>query len=210
MVVSDMYQTFVKLDTIDTEKTLHTGLDGFDSYGKLDRCCSKQEFNGKTVEKLNKWYPRANDIKRVPCTISKEKFEAEYVRKNRPVILTGCSTDWTAQAKWSMEYLLGMDNGNKEWLTNYIVDSAEVGDQTLIKRETKGKDVLDIRASNRPFKILDSLKTGRSNGDAILPTDKMELLEDYEAPQGIPENLLSKCGILTNNEWIELGTPNTG
>ena len=89
MVVSDMYQTFVKLNPVETERTLHTGLDGFDSYGKLNRCCTKQELNKETLEKLNKWYPRANDIKRIPCSISKEKFETEYVRKNRAVILKG-------------------------------------------------------------------------------------------------------------------------
>ena len=89
LVVSDMYQTFVKLDPVQTERSLNTGVDGFDSYGKLDRCCTKREFNADALTKLNKWYPRATDIRRISCKISKEKFEAEYVRKNKPVILKG-------------------------------------------------------------------------------------------------------------------------
>ena len=89
MVVSDMYQTYVKLDMIDTEKSLNAGLDGFDNYGKLNRCCDKHDLNVTTMTKLNKWYPRVDDIRRIPCNVTKEKFETEYVRKRKPVILKG-------------------------------------------------------------------------------------------------------------------------
>ena len=142
MVVSDMYLTFVKLDNIDVGKAVVPSMDGLDSYGKIDRCCSRQEFDEETVTKLKKWYPRTNDIKRVPCTISQDKFEAEYVRKNRPVILTGCSKNWRAQTDWSMMSLLGLEKGEKEWFTEYFIYSENQGDKTLIRRETKGREVV--------------------------------------------------------------------
>merc|ERR1719317_799114 len=126
MVVSDMYLTFVKLDNIDVGKAVVPSMDGLDSYGKIDRCCSKQEFDEETETKLKKWYPRTNDIKRVPCTISQDKFEAEYVRKNRPAILTGCSKNWRTQSDWSIMSLLGLEDGEKEWFTEYLIDSEDL------------------------------------------------------------------------------------
>ena len=114
-----------------------------------------------------------------------------------------------------MEYLLGMDGGNKDWVTDYIIDSEEANDQTIVKRATKGKDILNMLSKNKSFRIYDSIATrlstlARRDGETDLPTDKLELLDDYEAPQAIPENLLSKCGILTNYKWSVLNTQNTG
>ena len=128
---------------------------------------------------------------------------------------TGCSKGWRAQSAWSMEYLLGMDGGDKDWVTDYIIDSEEANDQTIVKRATKGKDILNMLSKNKSFRIYDRIATrsstlARQDGETDLPTDKLELLDDYEAPQAIPENLLSKCGILTNYKWSVLNTPNTG
>ena len=110
-----------------------------------------------TVTKLNKWYPRTKDIKRVPCIISPDKFEAEYVRKNRPAILTGCSTNWRAQSEWSMMSLLGLEKGEKEWFTEYFIDSEQLGDKTLIRRNTKGKEVLELLSKKNQFRIVDTI-----------------------------------------------------
>ncbi len=36
--------------------------------------------------------------------ISYEEFERDYLRRNRPVILTGCMNNWPALGKWSPEF----------------------------------------------------------------------------------------------------------
>ena len=92
LIVSDMYKTFVKLETVKEKTSLHRDMEGFDHYGGINRCCEKHTFKEETITKLTKWYPRANDIRRIPCDkISRTKFETDYVSRGKPVILKGYS-----------------------------------------------------------------------------------------------------------------------
>ena len=127
--------------------------------------------------------------------------------------MTGCTTGWKAQSEWSMKSLLGMENGNKEWVTNHIPDSEE--NQSGQKTPLRGQTVLDMLANKKTIRIFDPLSVRsstltRENNQPIPPTDKMELLDDYEVPKALPENLFSRCGILTDYQWSVLSSPNTG
>ena len=127
--------------------------------------------------------------------------------------MTGCSEGWRAQSKWSMKSLLGMENGNKEWVTNHIPDSEE--NQSGQKTPLRGQTVLNMLANKKTIRIFDPLSVrsstlARENNQPIPPTDKMELLDDYEVPKALPENLFSRCGILTDYQWSVLSSPNTG
>ena len=62
---------------------------------------------------------------------TREHFYEHYVKKNKPVILTGVTKDWPAMSKWNPEYLKSVagdaevtvhfnDQGNfHEWYTNH-------------------------------------------------------------------------------------------
>ena len=73
------------------EKVRHT-------FPTIDRCC---RLDGRILK-----YDHFDNMIRMPCNISSEDFQRDYIDKREPVILTGCQENWKAK-KWTFRGILG-------------------------------------------------------------------------------------------------------
>ena len=99
-----------------------------------------------------------------------------------------------------MNSFLEMENGEKEWMTHYLITSNDVDEQTLIRRKTKGSELLEMRRQNQNFKV----------SDFVPLTVEKDLHKQYKMPKPIPQNLLEKCSASTGGLMINLNSANTG
>ena len=93
---SDGTRTFLRID----EKLPDAGIEGFDSlYTNIDNCCPNPgDYDLEDViRNINETVPR------VPCDISRAKFESEFVRKKKLAILTNCKNTAKLDQKWNVE-----------------------------------------------------------------------------------------------------------
>ena len=87
-------------------------------FSDLDNCCP----GNKEIDQENVRQSVRDNIRRISCDIPAEEFEADYVRRQVPVILEGCTTHWPAQNSWTFDSLLELGGGKETWRTDYITN----------------------------------------------------------------------------------------
>jgi len=190
------------------------GISGKDDYENIDKCCPKTDIKGGKWSKLVKDFMEIDSIERISCDVSKEEFEKRFIRRSKPVVVTGCSANWTAQADWTIEGLLARNGGNNQWKTNFVQSSGQVEDTENQGKLKKGRDILKMMHDNTTIRIFDPLaehehanKRKRGFKDV---TDKLELKDDYSTPAMFGEDMFKECGLLTDYQWTLLSNSNTG
>ena len=84
---------------------------GSKDFSEIDNCCPHNEnFDFESVKKDIK-----DDLERISCDIPKEEFFIKYVKRQQPVILLNCSSEWRAQRYWTAENLFKHGNGEMTW-----------------------------------------------------------------------------------------------
>ena len=63
----------------------------------VDRCCKS---HGRKIT-----YDNIDNMERISCDISKDKFKKDYADRRRSVILLGCQEEWKAK-NWTFGNLL--------------------------------------------------------------------------------------------------------
>ena len=78
---------------IDRGKIIHTK-------AEINRCCKATGWAHDVHQLLN--ISVVDGIQRIPCNISREQFNQDYILKGNPVVLTNCTDDWKAR-NWTFE-----------------------------------------------------------------------------------------------------------
>ena len=86
-------------------------------FSDLDNCCP----GNKEIDQENVRQSVRDNIRRISCDIPAEEFEADYVRRQVPVILENCTSQWAAK-HWTFSSLLGLGGGNQIWRTDFITN----------------------------------------------------------------------------------------
>ena len=81
---------------IDRGKIVH-------SFAEINRCCNATGWN-HDVQQLLK-FDALDGMQRIPCNISSELFNRDYVMKSKPVVLMNCTENWKAQ-NWTFEGII--------------------------------------------------------------------------------------------------------
>ena len=84
----------------------------------IDFCCPEN----RRIEQDTVRQSLRDNIKRISCDIPAEEFEADYVRRQEPVILENCTSLWEAQHSWTFSSLLGLGGGKETWRTDFITN----------------------------------------------------------------------------------------
>lgn len=107
-------------------------------------------------------------LSRIPCSISKEEFQANYEFTRRPVVLEGCDATWPAKTKWTIEKLTERfgDDNITTWRTKTIDRPGEWDE------ELSWNDVMAMRGKNNGVYIFDPVES----------TGKESIHDDYEVP----------------------------
>ncbi|XP_023346245.1 bifunctional arginine demethylase and lysyl-hydroxylase PSR isoform X6 [Eurytemora carolleeae] len=171
------------------------------------------EADSVSLEKLAEGFLTDGDIHRIPCNIGAETFRDSFIRFNSPSILEGCTKDWKAKG-WTVKGLLEIEDGEKDWITNFATKNGDVVDIQEQGKPRRGKEVLEMLKNNSVIRIFDPLaeRTSRlrKETNSSTPSDKLELMSHYKVPWSIPEDLFKSCGVLTDYQWIAISSSNTG
>ncbi|XP_023346240.1 bifunctional arginine demethylase and lysyl-hydroxylase PSR isoform X1 [Eurytemora carolleeae] len=212
LVKSEKYETELRLELPRTMEE-DERFSGFDAYKNINRCCPQVEADSVSLEKLAEGFQKDGDIHRIPCNIGAETFRDSFIRFNSPSILEGCTKDWKAKG-WTVKGLLEIEDGEKDWITNFATKNGDVVDIQEQGKPRRGKEVLEMLKNNSVIRIFDPLaeRTSRlrKETNSSTPSDKLELMSHYKVPWSIPEDLFKSCGVLTDYQWIAISSSNTG
>eukprot|EP00092_Neocalanus_flemingeri_P032574 GFUD01035430.1.p1 GENE.GFUD01035430.1~~GFUD01035430.1.p1 ORF type:complete len:611 (-),score=162.78 GFUD01035430.1:61-1893(-) len=203
--MSNEKTTLVKI----VNATRKTNIYATSPWDNLDICCPE---HGKVNTK--KLLKTINDsMPRISCDIPRDEFVSRYVKRREPVILVNCTKDWIAQKEWSPEKLLNQGGGKLMWKSDFET-KGEVFEE-FHDQETLPGDILQkIIENNGTIKVFDSIAKQRHtferrNGQK-LNSDKMHLFTDYSKPKPVPEDYFEKAGLLTDYQWVLIGSKGTG
>ena len=73
------------------------------SLAEINRCCNTTGWNDDVYQSLK--FDAVDEMPRIPCNISSELFNRDYVMKSKPVVLTNCTENWKAR-NWTFEGII--------------------------------------------------------------------------------------------------------
>ena len=120
-----------------------------------------------------------------------------FPRREIPVILVNCSESWKAAKSWTFDKFLTASQGQEKWRTDYYQD------QKWGKNEhISGQKISDIVIKNGTFRIFEILGRGRAKTDTRnFFNYKTKLMQDYERPKPIPEDLYLQSAVYSDYQW---------
>ena len=150
----------------------------------------------------------------VNCNLDPIKFQKDFIVKSKVAIIRNCSAAWPAQSRWSFEGLLGLAGGEKQWRTNFVDRTGQVGDKEEQGQLQWGRRVLEMVRENKTVRVFDPLAehqhTAKRRRGEESTTDKLSLRADYTTPPVLGRDLFRECGLLTDYQWTLLSDARTG
>ncbi len=204
----------------------------------LDMCCPAHSTGRKN---LRFWIDKINDtLPRVSCDIEPEEFLRRFVLPREPVMLTGCTDNWPAATKWTMESLLSRYGDNVTWKSDISFTGTETSDiapdllslpddlteeealefaDILMNKPVKSFDDLQLPGSrlselmslNASVRIFDRLgNPPRRDNDIPKTQQKPDLYADWEWPRPVPKDLYIPAFGGSDYQWVIMSQPQTG
>ena len=176
----------------------------------IDFCCPEN----RRIEQDTVRQSLRDNIKRISCDIPAEEFEADYVRRQEPVILENCTSLWEAQHSWTFSSLLGLGGGKETWRTDFITNQemmqlwgqkGEAQTQLLasnfLSEFLSGETVANIIRDNGTVRVFEVLgrkaAQERVRRGEVTRGLKERMMEDYEKPGPIPQGeTVCRVGLL--------------
>ena len=116
-------------------------------------------------------------------------------------MLVNCTQNWPARTSWSFDKFLTINGGQELWRTDFISnhDILQLWGQ---KEHIPGNLISQIRTNNGSVRLFEVLGRRRSKYDKDNEYHfKTQLMEDYERPSPIPEDLYHLSGLDTDYQW---------
>ena len=195
---------------VKTDESLKIEAKGSKDFSEIDNCCPHNEhFDFEYVKGDIK-----DDLERISCDIPKEEFFIKYVKRQQPVILLNCSSEWRAQRYWTAENLFKRGNGEMTWTSDYVDGSKPFLGPSNVGTKYSGNFLQSVIDNNGTVRVFDEIGRReewrrRRQGDTS-ENKKMELFDDYSQPKPIPEDMYAAAGIHTDYQWVIVTQRNTG
>ena len=166
-------------------------------------CCDRAVLNKTTetpiiptIEDLE----RMDTLPRIPCSISKEDFQAKYELTRTPVMLVGCDEDWPAKEKWTVKNLIHRFDNSTQWRAKTSLDKETMGEYD---EDVEWKIVAEELEKNEWFYIFDDLdRPGRESLKA-----EYSIPSPFQGTDLYAEDFPPDLGTL---RWFCLGSKHTG
>ena len=153
----------------------------WDSRTPYRPCCSTSA-TLPTIDELKE----ADSLERIDCSISREEFFEKYEKPRKPVILLGCTEDWSAKKSWSsFETIQARFKNESMWEFQSITKDIET-DEVIPSAMKTGvhitwQEFLEFYVKMKEDPDYGAIRMFRKLEDSDYVTD--ELRKDYSPPK---------------------------
>ena len=164
------------------------------TFPKIDRCC---KFSMPNIE-----FDGIDNMERINCDMSQEDFTEKYINRRRPVMISGCQENWAAK-NWTVENLF--NRYNSSWYAGFYQNE----DQECMATSLHGHTILKMMNAGYHVKAFNLLPKSLK-GWATDVSTKVDLLDEYDFPSPMPQDMFQDAYISSNQAYIMIATNETG
>ena len=182
---------------------------------KIDRCCKLRE--NQEIK-----FDGVDDFERASCDMSKAEFYDKFTRLRKPVLLLGCQKGWKSN-DWTLENVLNRYDNSLLWTLSFSLKGNGSNNQSDKSRNSTQRLISTYMTKDEIFKLLDSgtkvkIFEKLCNGECPFIDEDTEewkqkrcgLLEDYEVPKPMGNDLIHSFHVETNQAYVILASKDTG